>query len=147
MKENEACMVSYWLVSDRGVQDYIRGTRMNEDGMYGTDVEIFAMAYLMHTLVLVYKIDLDLWQRHSPAFLDPNFNDDVTQMAMYIRNPSGHFDVVLSVSDPPQSEYKWEYSRASYKVNPDPKKQSKFDTLYLYVWFYRAGHSFRTMFS
>ena len=36
--------------------------------------------------------------------MDPNFNDDVTQMVMYIRNPSGHFDVVLSVSDPPQLE-------------------------------------------
>ena len=66
-------------------------------------------------------------------------------MAMYIRNPSGHFDVVLSVSDPPQSEYKKEYSRALYKDNPDPKNQSKFDTPCLYVWLYMAGHSVQTM--
>ena len=57
----------------------------------------------------------------QPAFVDPNFNDHVTQMATYITNPSGQYDVVLSVSDPPQSEYKKEYSRARYKVNPDPK--------------------------
>ena len=34
MKENEACMVSCGLVSDRGVQDYKRRTRMNEDGRH-----------------------------------------------------------------------------------------------------------------
>ena len=104
-------------------------------GTYGTDVEIFAMGHLMRASMLVYKIDLDVWQRHSPAFMDPNFIDDVTQMSMYIRNPSGHFDVVLSVSDSPQSECKKEYSRASYKVNPDPNNQSKLDTLYLRTMF------------
>ena len=45
-------------------------------GKYGTDVEIFAIAHLMHASMLVYKIDLDVWQRHSLAFVDPNFNDD-----------------------------------------------------------------------
>ena len=114
MDENKACMVLCGLVSDKVCR-------------------ITYMAHLMRASILVYKIDLDVWQRHSPAFMDPNFNDDMTQMAMYIRNPSSHFDVVLSVSDPPQSEHKKEYSRAHYKVNPDPKNQSKFDTLDLYV--------------
>ena len=65
MKENEACMVSCGLVSDKGVQDYIRSRRMDKDGTYGTDVEIFAMAHLMHASMLVYKIDQNVWQRNS----------------------------------------------------------------------------------
>ena len=94
--------------------------------------EIFSMAHLMCASMLVYKIDLDFWQRQCPAFVDRNFNDDMVKIAMYIRNCSGHFDVILSVSYPPQSEYNKKYSRGCYKVNTDPKSQIKFDTLRLY---------------
>ena len=133
MKDNETGMVSCGLVSDRGVQDYIHSTRIDKDSTYSTDVEVFVLAHLMPASMLVYKIDLDVWQRHSPALVDPNFNDDLTQMAMCIRNSSCHFDVILSVCDPPQSEYKKEYSRACYKVNPDLKtKVSWIHLAYMY---------------
>ena len=57
------------------VEDYLHQTRMNKRGVWDTDIEIYTLAHLLSTPVIVY----------------------LTQKSMYKRHSSSHFDVVLSI--------------------------------------------------
>ena len=70
---------------------------MNQASSWGTEVEMLTLAHMLQTPVFSYNpVDGD-WHRHSPADVDRELHDSLTQMAMYIRHPPGHFDVVRAV--------------------------------------------------
>ena len=80
------------------IEDYIRGTDMDRDSTWGTDVEMFTLAHLLHTSIYSYNTQDGKWWQFSPNFVDSTLMDDSTARAMYIRHPPGHFDVVCSIA-------------------------------------------------
>ena len=79
------------------VEDYLHQTHMNKRGVWGTDIEIYTLAHLLSTPVIVYVAGSNDWVRYSPSALTSSVHDNLTQKSMYIRHSSSHFDVVLSI--------------------------------------------------
>lgn len=72
--------------------DYISRVGMANNGVWGTEVEIFAFAMLTGKDVIVYS--LDRWLRYCAS----GFNGKSSKQGWYLNNTSGdHFDPVLSV--------------------------------------------------
>lgn len=86
------------------VQEYIADTRMDQDGSYGSHVEMLTLAHLLQTTIYSYN-DIggrgSSWCTYSPSMLDRTLVHDTTEMAMYIRliHAREHFEVVLDVSN------------------------------------------------
>jgi len=79
------------------VEQYIVDTGMNEDGTWATTNEMVAVAHLLRTCLFSYNMEDASWHRFTPQNVEVNYDDDVPHMCMYIRHPTDHFDVVLSV--------------------------------------------------
>ena len=82
------------------IEQYITQTRMNKSETWGTDIEIFTLAHLLDTPIMVYHHGLHYWNRYAPNAIDPTRTNDVTRTAVYInfRPNREHFDVVLEVA-------------------------------------------------
>lgn len=77
------------------LSDYIRSSRMAEERVWGTDIEIFAAASLLSTDIYVYGSTGTnfTWNKSMLDGLPPQ-----NTRSIYIQNTSGvHYDVVLSV--------------------------------------------------
>ena len=82
----------------RSVQQYLHFTKMEKDGTWGTEVELFTAALMLNTKIYVYsKVGFeDSWQVHDPKFLDKDTSP--SDQSIYISNPRNtHYDVVLDV--------------------------------------------------
>ena len=75
--------------------DYINQTGMHKNGIWGTDIEIFAFANLCQANVYVYDTENGLWNVFPPSISLIDF--DVSTKSVYLLHPTGHFDVVTSV--------------------------------------------------
>ena len=82
------------------IQEYIQDTRMNEPTSWGTEIEIWTLAHLLGTCIFTYNTEHESWYRYSPHDVDRTLRDNVTQMALYIRHPPIHFDVVCGIMSP-----------------------------------------------
>ena len=69
---------------------------MNRTSVWGTEIEIFTLAHLLSTPVLVYASGND-WVRYSRSMITSGMHDNVDQKSMYIRHSNSHFDVVLCI--------------------------------------------------
>ena len=72
---------------------------MDKINTWGTDIEMFAFAHLVNTPIYSFVKN---WHKYPPSQInltmyDDVTCDDVTQMAMYIRFHSEHFEVACSV--------------------------------------------------
>lgn len=79
------------------VNNYINVTNMEKLGTWGTDVEIFALATLLNTKIVVYyrpaTSDTFSWYTYRP--MTPS--DKVEETSIYLRNLGNHFERVNSV--------------------------------------------------
>ena len=99
---NHLCRIEHWMISHMDLQyssalEYIRETNMDMDGTWATDIEILTLAHMLNTNVYVYKTYYHWWDRYGPDNVDRSLSTDITDMSMYLRNPSDHFDVVSSI--------------------------------------------------
>ena len=69
---------------------------MDRFGTWGTDTEMVTLAHMLQTCIFSYNTEEHTWHRYTPENLDRTWQDDLTKMAMYLRHPYNHFDVVLS---------------------------------------------------
>ena len=79
--------------SYRSVVGFIAATNMDQINVWGTNVEIYALAHLLQTPIFIYECK---WIRYSPQAFEHTFGDSV-QKAMYLNNPPNHFEVVQYV--------------------------------------------------
>ena len=82
------------------VQNYIQSTRMDRDGTWGSEVEIFTLSHMLGTNIYSYHVGQSNWKRFSPADVDRSLSTDV---GMYIKHRYNHFLVVSSVVMPDEA--------------------------------------------
>ena len=85
-------MLSHHIIGHSSVSEYIEYTCMDQDGTWGTDIEIFTLAHLLNTCIFVYTTEQFNWWRYGPQNVDRSLNVDITSMTTYIQNPGQHFN-------------------------------------------------------
>ena len=85
------------VVADEKVDEYLRESRMRDEGVWGTDVEIFTAATLLGTPIAVYAAygDQFLWQVFKPLeAIDARMAHNYM---LYLINTNNHFEPVIDV--------------------------------------------------
>ena len=77
------------------VEDYITRTKMDNNLVWGTDVEIYTFANMCQTNVYVYSVQHSTWCVFSPTLSVLNIN--LSTESVYLLHPEGHYDVVTSI--------------------------------------------------
>ena len=72
------------------VQNYIQSTRMDRDGTWGSEVEIFTLSHMLGTNIYSFHVGHSNWNRFSPADVDRSLSTDVRGMSMYIKHRYNH---------------------------------------------------------
>ena len=85
------------------VQNYIQSTRMDRDGTWDSEVEIFTLSHMLGTNIYSFHVGHSNWSRFSPANVDRSLSTDVGGMSMYIKHRYNHFLVVSSVATPDEA--------------------------------------------
>ena len=85
-----------------GVAQYLTLSRMDCDGVYGTEQEIMYLSHLLNTPVYMYTTQLNYihWNRYEPSTIDPLAQTQAASVpAMYFRHDADlqHYEVVLGV--------------------------------------------------
>ena len=88
--------IDYHPAGYTSAEQYIQATRMDKFGTWGTDTEMVTLAHMLQTCIFSYNTQEHTWHRYTPENLDRTWQDDLTKVAMYLRHPHNHFDVVLS---------------------------------------------------
>ncbi|XP_022172073.1 uncharacterized protein LOC111034936 [Myzus persicae] len=86
-----------YIGGDDDISIYLEKNKIDNDGVWGTDVEIFAAAQLLKTSIYVYATTTNTWQLFNKNL---NLKKYIyhTERCIYIRNIGNvHFDVVLGV--------------------------------------------------
>ena len=94
MTNNAQYFLGHHLIGYDSIQSYIASTGMDQDGTWGTDIEMLSLAHLLQTPVLSYSQQYGQWQRYSPHDVDRHLTDDIHQRSMHTGN---HFNVVGSI--------------------------------------------------
>ena len=84
------------LTEHPNVQQYIQESHMYANGIWASTNEMMAVAHMLRTSIFSYSMANATWHRFTPQEVEEDFNDDGAYMAMYIRHPHNHFDVVRS---------------------------------------------------
>ena len=84
------------LTEHPNVQQYIQESHMYANGIWATTNEMMAVAHMLRTCIFSYSMADATWHGFTPQEVEDDFNDDGANMAMYIRHPHNHFDVVCS---------------------------------------------------
>ena len=74
-------------------------TQMEQDGTWGSEVEVMALTHLLDILIYCYDTSHE-WHLFTPGNIRDMFNQNqfaTHQMAMYVRHYVNHYDVVRSV--------------------------------------------------
>ena len=77
------------------IAEYTTAKNMDKDDSWGTDVEMLALAHMLHTTVYAYVSQHGTWLQYDPTSVEAHCN--VLPKSMYIRHTVDHFDVVCSV--------------------------------------------------
>jgi len=86
------------LPQNTTMSQYIATSRMSEDKVWATEVEIISTAHLLQTDIYTYsKYGHELkWLKHTALFVDNTLQ--LNEKAVYLDHQTGvHFDVVLDV--------------------------------------------------
>ena len=81
----------------QGMEEYLAATQMEQDGTWGSEVEVMALTHLLDTFIYWYDTSHG-W--HLPGNIRGMFNLNqfaTHQMAMYVHHYVNHYDVVRSV--------------------------------------------------
>ena len=89
MTNNAQYFLGHHLIGYDSVQSYIASTGMDQDGTWGTDIEMLSLAHLLQTPVLSYNQQYGQWQ----LVVDRQLMDDIRR-SMHTGN---HFNVVGSI--------------------------------------------------
>lgn len=66
--------------------------------MWGTNVQLYALSHSLNMSIYSSVVRLKSWCRTNPHTLDPTLADsDTVEMALYMRHPHNHYDVVTSI--------------------------------------------------
>ena len=86
-------------VNHNSVDEYVNDTQMDIDGAWGSSVEMFALAYLLNTRIILYSRGSHTWQLHSPSRVDPSlwFYESDSDCALFLYHTGNHFKVVPSI--------------------------------------------------
>ena len=83
-------------IESRPMADYVKQTKMDRLGTWGTETEILAFATMTNTVVYVYcrsSMDKTVWLPYKPLTTTGG-----SEKAIYLNNESGnHFEPVLDV--------------------------------------------------
>ncbi|CAI8035685.1 OVARIAN TUMOR DOMAIN-containing deubiquitinating enzyme 9 [Geodia barretti] len=79
MTNNAQYFRGHHLVGYGSIQSYIAFTGMDQDGTWGTDIEMLSLAHLFQTPVFSYSQQHGQWQRYSPHDVDRQLMDDIHQ--------------------------------------------------------------------
>ena len=74
-------------------------TQMEQDGIWGSEVDVTALTHLLDTLIYCYDTSHG-WHLFTPGNIHGMFNLNQLakhQMAMYVCHYVNHYDVVISV--------------------------------------------------
>ena len=94
----EGMMIGHHISGEySNVVEYIRGTNMDRNGTWGTDIELMTASHMLQTSLSMYDTVSGTWTTYGPHNVDRSLSTNVTEMSMYIRHPPDHFDVVCSV--------------------------------------------------
>ena len=77
------------------IAEYTTAKTMDRDGFWATEVEMLALAHMLHTTVFSYVCQLGKWHQYGPTSVEAHCN--VLPKSMYIRHTVNHFHVVCSV--------------------------------------------------
>lgn len=90
----------YHTLHPGGIEDYIIATRMDQNTVRGTDLELFTLAHLLQVDIFTYCEQNGPWQRYKPNLIivDLISSDSNTDMrpGIYINHPPRHFGVIIS---------------------------------------------------
>lgn len=87
-------MFKRYLNSDQSIENYLSSTRMTEEGIWATEVEIFVTAHLLNVDILTFS--RGRWLRFAVDELDPSLR--IRTEAIYLNHQQNHYNIVLSVN-------------------------------------------------
>ena len=76
------------------VQQYIAQSKMNNNNVWGTHIEILTFANLCESNVYVFNVQTQHWDIFTPNFRLRGMN--VSTQSVYLLHPLAHYDVVTS---------------------------------------------------
>jgi len=83
---------------------------MNNNGAWGTDIELLCFANLTKTCVFSYSTELNNCDRYGPHNVDRSMPVNTSSMSIYLFHPTGNYDLVGSTVKAP-SESKCKYPK------------------------------------
>jgi len=60
--------------SNTGIDDYIARNSVHCSGTWATELEMYALAHLLHIYIYYYEVSCKLWTRMDPGTLDRTFS-------------------------------------------------------------------------
>ena len=91
------------VISNHNVAGYLQDSRMDNEGVWGSEVEIFVAATVLRTPVAIYAPfgDRHLWQIFQPLETSSDSagsssTPEETCM-LYLQNSNNHFEPVIAV--------------------------------------------------
>ena len=93
-------LLRHHITSHASVQAYIQSTAMDQNGAWGTEVEILTLSHLLQTNVYTFHTATSRWLLYSPSIVDRQLAIDIGHRSMYIKHVNDHYQVVSSVARP-----------------------------------------------
>lgn len=83
------------VTSNHSIASYVRESQMNEEGVWGSEVEIFVAATLLQTPIAVFAAfgERYLWQVFKPL----RYTEPREKSMLYLHNSNNHFEPVVEV--------------------------------------------------
>lgn len=102
------------IVYNETPEDYLKRTKMRENGVWGTDIEIYFAAKVFNCSIFVYSK-----HGHSYELLEFKPENKTTSLAIYLHHKnSDHYDVVTSVSNLSELPLKDKENQHGYVKEP-----------------------------
>ena len=80
----------------KNVAQYIAESKMDQDGVWGTDIELLSFARLAKICVFTYNAENCKWNMYGPHNVDKRMRYHVGEKAIYILHSGLHYEVVLA---------------------------------------------------
>ena len=125
----------------KSVDEYVQKSKMDQDGSWGSGVELACFAHLSKTCLFSYVVDRNIWDRLGPHNVERNVSDDVSAKSVYLCLSDRHYTLVGSTvkapnsadsnkgdpksSDPKESGQKSSDPKESCQKSTDPKKNNR----------------------
>ena len=76
------------------VEEHLARTRMDQDGSWGTDVEVTAISHPLGVNIAMYDVQIDDYITCGPYLVDPQQRNDNTRPTIYVTFTGNHFNFV-----------------------------------------------------